>query len=566
MKNNRVEETLTVQVSLYFANGEKYYLAPMQLAPRQTAVINLNQVYESLSASLQARAGRAGTVEVVHNGPNFAALMGGVSMTNPEQGIGWNFRLYLTDPDSELLPVAGLFWFPDPESDGFVAAQNASEDFLAINPSFRIGGESFPLPPIQLAPGQGYKLELRKALRQLGLNEVTAGTVEFTFQGTPDALKAHGVLFNQRGFSTEIDFHRVATWPSEQTFTLRTPRFALGAADPRLGLPAATFFEPTLALQNFSDAELAVTLAVGFRTTEAPQELQFPLTLGARETRLLHLAELLAAQVPAETHWASVELSYQGVRNYLAAELVSVSREGEHSLRSVMNPVQGSAAEGWLWRADGDSNTLIGILNTDTEEATVRVALDYFVEGVGHSYELAEISIPPRVAELVDVGAIIASGQPDEDGDVIPAGVSFGGYSVRKVGRRLDQSLTTEALIFNRRTKNFLTLYNTCCGYTSVNISPSSLEGTVGGSGQIRILAFDFCSGTLVDLTFSGFYSSDNPSVASVNAIGSVSYVGAGSTSVHASISYCTMSAPCIEGFNCGCFPAFRSKDIPVTV
>ena len=100
MKNNRAEETLPVNVSLYFANGEEYYLDPIQLGPRQTVVIDLNHIIESLPASVRARAGKEGTVKVIFYSANHSALMGSVSVTNPERGIAWNFRLYPSYEDA----------------------------------------------------------------------------------------------------------------------------------------------------------------------------------------------------------------------------------------------------------------------------------------------------------------------------------------------------------------------------------------------------------------------------------------------------------------------------------
>ncbi|MFQ5817023.1 MAG: hypothetical protein ACE5H2_03575 [Terriglobia bacterium] len=57
----------------------------------------------------------------------------------------------------------------------------------------------------------------------------------------------------------------------------------------------------------------------------------------------------------------------------------------------MLNPVQGSASEGWLWRADANYNTLIGILNTDTDEASVAVSLDYYADGLRYSYQLPDL-------------------------------------------------------------------------------------------------------------------------------------------------------------------------------
>lgn len=565
MKNNRAEETLPVQVSLYFANGEEYYLDPMQLGPRQTVVIDLNHIIESLPASVAARAGREGTLEVVHNGANFQALMGSVSVTNPEQGIAWVFRLYPSAPDFPVVPVRGLFWFPDENTDGFIAVQNASEEYIDVSPLFHIAGESHSAPSFRLAPGQGSKLELRKELRRLGLEQVTAGGIEFTYEGPSDALKLHGVLFNNQGFSTEIDFHLQNTGEEERVLTMRTPRFGIGRADPALGLPTTTTFEPTLALHNFAKSELAVTLSVGYRTEEGAQELQIPLVLSAGDTEVLSLHPYLEGVVPEEARWASLEISYTARENALAAELVSVSADGEHSIRSVMNWVQGNASEGWLWRADADHNTYIAMYNADTEEATVKVSLDYYVEGQHHSYDLPEMAIPARASDMVDVGAILAAGLPDADGDVIPSEVGFGGYSVRK-RNRLHTVLTTEALVFDRRSKIYLTFYNTCCDYTGFVFIPTSISGPVGASVQMSITALNNCTFAFEDLTVLAGYNSNNSSVASVNGSGRVSLVSPGSATITATVSFSGADPFCRTRICTTCVPRIVSDTTPVTV
>ena len=219
---------------------------------------------------------------------------------------------------------------------------------------------------------------------------------------------------------------------------------------------------------------------------------------------------------------------------------MSVSENGEHSLRSVLNWVQGSASDGWYWRADATRNTLIGILNADTEEARVQVSLDYYSGGQKRSYELPELLLPARSAELVDVAAAILTGQPDPDGDVLPAEVSVGGYKVRKVGPRLARPLITEALVFDPQRKNFETFYNTCCFQWSVGFTPTSLSGSAGGSGQITIEANDSCSGERLNFTGSGSFFSQNSSVAAVpgTPAGGVNYVSAGSTNVDSSLEY----------------------------
>ena len=386
MKNNRAQESLTAQVSLYFERGEEYELAPIVLGPRQTVVLNLNDVMDSLPSSVAARGSKEGTAEVRFDASNGAALMGSISVVHSKRGIGWSFPFYPVNTQAPVVPVRGLFWFPDKNTDGFVAVHNSSDQMMTVTPSFQIATEKHVLEAVSLAPGQGYKLELRKELKKLGLHDISEGGIEFNYQGTRDALKAHGVLFNDRGFSAEVDFHRFDNWTEPQEFMLRTPRFAVGSADPALGLPNGTTFEPYVVLHNFNRHPLDVTLAVNFNHGQAPQEIPLAVSLSPGETRVLSLLDHLAGQVPAGVSWGSLELCYTDRHNGLAAMLVSTSRDGAHSMRSVLNWVHGSMSEGWLWRADGEYNTLIGLLNSDTEEARAAVSLSYYVNGQGYNY------------------------------------------------------------------------------------------------------------------------------------------------------------------------------------
>ncbi len=549
MKNNRGQETLRLTVALYFMDGSEYELAPIELGPRQTTALNLNRIVESLPPHLVTS--REGGAEVRFGARNNAGIMGSIAVSNPEQGIAWNFRLYPVNPTLSVAPVRGVFWLRDEATDGFVAAQNASEEFITITPRFDINGTKHHLPPSQLTPGQTLKLELRNSLRTLGLEDATAGGLEFVYDGPPDAVKAHGVTFDRKGFSAEFDFLRYAAWEEEQTVDLKTPRFAIGVADPTLGLPGRQMFEPTLVLHNFNRHELAVNLAFGYREGSGARETRVPVSLAAGETRLLSVLDVLGDSIPPEAHWASLEISYTDRHTGLGAALVSVTQEGEHSIRSVLNWVHGSASEGWYWQADGDHNTLIGILNTDTEEARVAVSLDYYVDGERRSYELPERVVPARASELINVGEILAANVADRDGDQIPPQVTVGGYRVDKVGRRINRTLITETLVFNRRTKNYLTFYNTCCAFEDVSLSPGALTGIPGGGGQLNVEAFDFCSGNRRIVNESAFFSSNNTSVATVGSnTGAVSMISPGSTAVDAELEYFQMEFfvdPCIQ-------------------
>ena len=136
------------------------------------------------------------------------------------------------------------------------------------------------------------------------------------------------------------------------------------------------------------------------------------------------------------------------------------------------------------------------------------------------------------------MGAILAAGEPDENGNVIPPGVDFGGYRVQKVGPRLGKPINVEALVFNHQTKSFLALYNTCCVIFNVSFNPTLIAGPPGGGGQMLIEGVD-CSSQLVNLTTSGDFFSGSTGIATVGLhTGGVSLISPGSTDVDASLEY----------------------------
>ena len=94
----------------------------------------------------------------------------------------------------------------------------------------------------------------------------------------------------------------------------------------------------------------------------------------------------------------------------------------------------------------------------------------------------------------------------------------------------------------------------------SVQVSPANVSLTVGGSVTLNATAFDADGNLLTGRSAS--WSSQNPTVASVNSTGGVSAVGAGSTSVTATIEGKSSSVT----VNVGSAPAAPVSSVTVTV
>ena len=537
MKNNRLRETLNAHVSIYFINGEEHELPAMAIAPRQTVVLDLNRVLDSLPALQRARLPKEGTVEVEYDGPNSSALMGSVSVVNPEKGIAWSFFLYPAYRGLSNAPLAGVFWLPTKKAEGVVLLHNTSKSVMTVFPALQVEGGTLSLDPVYLNAEQISKLNINQALKKYERDSLSAGGVELSYEGEPDALRAHGLLYDGRGFATQVDFNRVTSIREPQELTYHAPRFALGSADPALGLPRGTDFEPFLVLHNSADDAVAGEIFVSYRTPTSAEELRIPFQVPGKKTHVMELESYLTGQFPPDSHWLGMEVRYQTNRSSLAMLLTSLSRDRRRSLRSVMNWVQSTTREGWYWRADSVANTLVGIQNSGTEEGKVMFSLDYYVGSARRSYELP-LTIPPRASHLVNIGEMIEQGLPDADGDVIPRNVSFGGYRAVKLHPRDGGPLTTEALHIDRKTGVLLSVYNTGCCETAWS-EPPAMNGHVGLADLIETFLEDNCTGAIYYPSVVS-YTSGNTSVATVQSSGAVNFVGVGSTSITRRVKYLT--------------------------
>jgi hypothetical protein len=312
-----------------------------------------------------------------------------------------------------------------------------------------------------------------------------------------------------------------------KVYALRTPRAAIGPADPALGLGQDVSFTPILVLHNFSAAPVATDLLVANSGNASPAQRGARYSLAGGETKLINLATFFPS--PASS-WISAEVRSESTTNYIGAELISVSNDGSHTLRSVMNHVGGAIREGWYWRVGDSHDTLLAIFNPEDAPAKAKVSLDFKTGSAMDRYDLGRRVIPAHGTAIIDIGALAASGAPDSSGKVLPKNTE-GGYSVEGVPSPRRGNLMTEALVFDRKQKTFETYYNTCCRTTATH-TPTSLSGAVGGTGQMFVSERNACTGVTTDVTGAAGYSSFNSSIASANPGGRANYNAAGSTTL----------------------------------
>jgi hypothetical protein len=151
MKNNLAAEPLQVEVSVYLAEGGEYRLGVYTLQPRETTTLDLNRAIEAAAPTGTMRQGW-GNLEVKFESTDPSALMGSISVVNPDAGIAWDFRLYSVYPELAGRPLRGVFWLPNQDADGFIAIQNVNETATIVSPKLIVDGASLQLPRLNSRP------------------------------------------------------------------------------------------------------------------------------------------------------------------------------------------------------------------------------------------------------------------------------------------------------------------------------------------------------------------------------------------------------------------------------
>lgn len=172
---------------------------------------------------------------------------------------------------------------------------------------------------------------------------------------------------------------------------------------------------------------------------------------------------------------------------------------------------------------------------------------------VGGHYNLP-IHLDPRATRTFNISEIVNSQIPDDEGNVVPAGISEGSAKISgSLGENQDILVAMDAGTYNVQKATCNLICATCNGFTSSSMSPSSVSLVPGGTAQLTAFA-NWNTGQ--HYVVSGFWDSSNTNVATVtnglSGTGSVQAVAAGTAYIEVQNeepeyeSYiCSISYPC---------------------
>ncbi len=347
----------------------------------------------------------------------------------------------------------------------------------------------------------------------------------------------------------------------DKIWTTRAPMLALTSPDAALAFPADTVLQPRIFVRNTTSTAIAASVRFNWRSDDKSGSSNLAtLAVAAHETQLVDIAALQKNKlIPAEAHWASVELSAPSQPNDLVAVAASYDASLRHGTQTPFNDTLSFMWEGGHWQADSTRDSIITAGNGGRKTIQVRFTL-YYDEGRQH-YDL-EQELKPHEQMWIDVGKLIRNQVADKNGALLPPGLTMGAYTFQDLTDQGVGNLFEGKVVLDKTFGHVAYGCAGCCGYAGdpwMYINPMDLG--VSGQRNQDVWDLDKCTGKEVSVLYIGGYGNwrtDNSAVATAaNAV--VTGVGAGQT---------THYATGVEGVTAGnrCLPVHLTPPGPVNV
>ena len=282
--------------------------------------------------------------------------------------------------------------------------------------------------------------------------------------------------------------------PEAKIWTTRAPMLALASPDPGLGFPQGTVLQPEIFVRNTTAVPVAADVRFNWRSNANSGSAIGPtLELAPYETRLVDVAALQKNQViPAEAHWASVELTSCGRPNDIMATAASYDGTLRYGTQTPFNDQLTFHWEGGEWHADSSHNSIITAGNGGSIE--VKTLFTIYYDGGKKRYDL-EQQLKPHEQMWVDVGRLIRQQLPDKNGLLLPSDLMMGSYEVQDLTDRGIGNLFEGKVILDKTFGHVAYGCAMCCGYEDPYLYWDPIGVTVEVEGDQDVWAHDSCAG-----------------------------------------------------------------------
>lgn len=526
VKNDLKTDSVTVTPILYLANGVRYALAPVTLAPSGTAIVDIND-----GLAQQGVAGHAtlsGYVELQYQWP-WAAICATVRNVDTLHSLIFMYGLQPPPSPSAQTGTAaanqvhlleGMWWKQEGNVTGFVALSNVSQQ--PITATVHVTGsanDAIGDHVVSLSP-HGTKLVNLPELLSSGSDR---GGVAVSYDGVDQGLIINGGLEDESvGYSAHLPIQPLPIAPpsgnSAQVLETTYAELGLmmGAADPMMSFPAGTVFTPYSLARNISEQPFAVTPTLWWMQGAVARSYQLtPFTVPPHQTQRLDVPSLIS-QAGLKNFHGSVNLILEtkGPAGGLVLSSGSVDQKNTYVFEVRPNAVLESVAKNLgYWSTGNGDDTMVTLWNP-TDEPQDLVFNLFYAGGGQYGYP---VRMEPRATHTFNISEIVQNRVPDAQGNLVPLGVHEGSAEIAGTqGEQEHITVAMEAGIYNVEKATCGNPCATCDGLVSDSLTPNGFTMAMGGSNQLT-LAVQYNTGAQYNRNNTSTWSSSNTGVITVN-------------------------------------------------
>jgi hypothetical protein len=532
--NNLAPTPTSVTVTIFNTEGRAHVLDTIALDAHSFKEIQLADVAPPDFSSGNIEAAFKGTSMMVTCQVSVFSLKNRVSFESREQDM----------MDFESANLAGILSLPK-GANGFLAVTNVASNRV----TFQLTAESLK-QTVALFPRETHLFKLND-------DESSPATTLVTLQhnGLPGDLITTGYVLNlNNGYSSGF---AVLDPAINRSSTLAGAHFRVGEPDPSERFPEGTQFSSPLFLANVSAKPVVAHVSVDYtvkenqdsrsgnddenkNSNETPKNTVAKvkdITIPPGAVQRVELSDALAGV--GQIAEAGVDIAYDAAPGSVIGQLTSVDQSGEYTFEvPIKDPdaMNARIESIYPWTVENGTLTVLHLKNT-TKETVEAGALISFATG---TYQLGKLKLKPYQTIALDIQKLKVSQKPDILGRVFPSGATHGQlvwfqvtpYTV--IGRAED----TDVAAGIARSFSCLT---DCCGNYSDTFAlvPYPMNGSVAG-GAVFSATEDHWDCFGFELIWTGqqskanSWTTDTPSVATVNSVGYTSFVGPGTAYITA--------------------------------
>lgn len=453
VRNIATRSSLSATPIVFTANNNQLQLPTIRLAPSEVKKIPLEQALQTAGSSA-----KSGALALQMDGSQPPTIIGEMVITDYQHGVIFDLPLHAGYANDDAKELHAVWWLPDVKTQGTVVLFNASDKRISVRPSVTINFAQHAFPRVTLAAHETKKLDLRELVQQSGHLDAEIGSISLGYEGPAHALLPALLLANEKtGFSlTGKFFVKRAEQPTLQanqdSVTWHYPAVFSGKADTALGFQKGSKLTPYALISNDTDRVVASQLDASFTTNDgSTQSVSLPINpLLPRETRLIDLTELTKELIPKNVGWFSLRLSHSGREGDLALQLSSVDQKKDFVFTAEGTTQPQGRLDSLYWNVDDDLQAMLVVQNTGGSTVQAQATLSYDTSDGGQgTYKLPLMELSPRATRILNLKQIIASGQPDEAGRVIPANTSLGSATIQVTGGQDSEVLAGGSVTFD---------------------------------------------------------------------------------------------------------------------